>query len=103
MKIFGVCCAAHTGGLILFEVLSADPFTPLDSVQTSRLDNADPSSYKKIYCECGRIVDIDRQEYETKVRLHKKIECAFCRNVRIAKELSMLDIHYSFIENPDGQ
>ncbi len=36
-----------------------------------------------------------------KTLLHKKIECAFCRNIRIGKELGMLDEHYSIIEDPD--
>ncbi|MCH3977402.1 MAG: hypothetical protein LKJ94_07840 [Candidatus Methanomethylophilus sp.] len=43
-------------------------------------------------------MDFDENEYETKVRLRKPIECSFCRNQRISVELDMLDEHFSIIE-----
>lgn len=81
----------------MLDIAAPDPFTPLDRVQNSRLYDAGPNSFKKIYCTCGRIVDIDRGEFETKIRLHKTIECAYCRNIRIARERDELDEHYNVI------
>ncbi|KUE73776.1 hypothetical protein AUQ37_07765 [Candidatus Methanomethylophilus sp. 1R26] len=75
-----------------------DPFVPLDSVRNSLICDAGPGCFHKIYCKCGRIVDFDENEYETKVRLRKPIECSFCRNQRISVELDMLDEHFSIIE-----
>ena len=59
-------------------------------------DNA--SNFTKIYCSCGRIVNIDRKSCSVKRKLHKTIECAVCRNLRIGRELDLLDEHYSVPE-----
>ena len=40
-----------------------------------------------IYCSCGRIVNIDRRICAVKKHLGKQLECASCRNRRIAREL----------------
>ncbi|MDR1690599.1 MAG: hypothetical protein LBR42_01985 [Candidatus Methanoplasma sp.] len=45
----------------------------------------------KIYCTCGRIVDLDRKEMNVKLSLKKDLECTKCRNARIAKELDAMN------------
>lgn len=50
-----------------------------------------PNVFTKFYCSCGRFVDIDSNVVRLKKRLHKDVECAQCRNIRIAKELGLDD------------
>ncbi len=45
----------------------------------------------KIYCACGRIVNLDAAMVKLKQRLGKEIECARCRNHRIAEEIEDLE------------
>jgi len=58
------------------------------------LDNAGPRSLVKIYCGCGRIVDLDKKEMHLKKALKKELECTACRNARIAKDIDFLNAHY---------
>ena len=44
-----------------------------------------------VYCSCGRIMDLDRQEMEFKICLGKELECSTCRNQRIGHEIDMLN------------
>ncbi|MCQ2079832.1 MAG: hypothetical protein MJZ38_07250 [archaeon] len=44
--------------------------------------------FTKIYCNCGRFVDIDSKALLLKQLLHKPIECSHCRNFRISQELA---------------
>ncbi|MDR0509103.1 MAG: hypothetical protein LBG63_04710 [Candidatus Methanoplasma sp.] len=55
------------------------------------LDKVSPRSLVKIYCACGKIVDLDRKEMHLKKSLKKDIECTACRNVRISKEIDFLN------------
>ena len=64
------------------------------------LDSVNPKAFKKIYCSCGRIVDLDRSEVDLKEKLGKNVECIKCRNVRISKEIDMLNDHYDGKEAP---
>lgn len=73
------------------EIPPPDPYTPLDAVFNTRFTQPGPDAFKKIYCDCGRIVDVDLGGYLVKASLHKRIECAHCRNVRIAAEIDSLD------------
>ncbi len=57
------------------------------------------SNFDKIYCSCGRIVDLDSKSISLKKSLNKPIQCYHCRNLRIAAELDSLDANYSVIEN----
>lgn len=83
------------------DYVSPDPFIPLDRVRNSTLFGTGLDSFTKIYCSCGRIVDIDTKAYRRKLALHKPVECAFCRNERISDEIDHLDAHYNFIEEPE--
>ncbi|MDR3206232.1 MAG: hypothetical protein LBT41_03970 [Candidatus Methanoplasma sp.] len=51
-------------------------------------------SLTKIYCVCGRIVDLDAKEMNMKLSLRKNIECPVCRNARISRDIDCLDKHY---------
>ena len=55
------------------------------------LDNAGPRSMVKIYCACGKIVDLDRKEMNLKKSLKKDLECTACRNLRIATDIELLN------------
>lgn len=48
----------------------------------------------KVYCECGRIVDLDRSFISLKRKLGKPIECPSCRNNRISHDIEALDRHF---------
>ncbi len=50
-----------------------------------------PRVFTKFYCSCGRFVDIDSNAVKLKRSLRKDVECAQCRNIRIAKELGLTD------------
>lgn len=75
-----------------------DPFIPLDRIRNCILSDTGLNSFTKIYCACGRIVDVDTSDFRRKQRLQKAIECPFCRNVRIGRELDRLDVHYNVME-----
>ncbi|MDR0524061.1 MAG: hypothetical protein LBG62_06560 [Candidatus Methanoplasma sp.] len=55
------------------------------------LDEFEESGFMKIYCLCGRIVDLDRASAEMKFRLRKGAECAICRNSRISREIDEIE------------
>ena len=61
------------------------------------LGTENPQYFTKIYCSCGRLADIDRMACKVKKSLHKDLECARCRNLRIAREIELLD------ESPDAE
>jgi len=52
------------------------------------------STMRKIYCDCGRILDLDSGYFALKQALRKKVECPFCRNVRISLEIQELNDHF---------
>ena len=55
-----------------------------------------------VYCSCGRIMDLDRQEMEFKICLGKELECSRCRNERIGREIDLLNAIYSGHVDEDG-
>ena len=55
------------------------------------LDRVRPSALKKIYCECGRIVSLDRSQMAIKHKLNKDLECPICRNQRISRDIDELN------------
>lgn len=66
------------------------------------LDSVSPKAFKKIYCSCGRIVDLDRKGVDLKEKLGKNPECIKCRNVRISREIDALDAHFDGTEDATG-
>ena len=48
----------------------------------------------KIYCACGRIVDLDKKAMKLKLTLKKDTECTLCRNMRISKDIEGLNDHF---------
>lgn len=67
------------------------------------LDPVTISNFKKIFCSCGRIVDLDKNEVLVKERLGKDIECIRCRNTRISAEIDSLDAHFEVSEAENTQ
>lgn len=53
------------------------------------------STMRKIYCDCGRILDLDSRYFALKQSLNKKVECPCCRNARIAMEIQDLNDHFN--------
>ncbi len=90
--------ATRLGGISRTFAYPIDPFIPQESMQYAMLFDDNASNFTKIYCSCGRIVNIDRKSCSVKRKLHKTIECAVCRNLRIGRELDLLDEHYSVPE-----
>ena len=45
----------------------------------------------RVACEnCGANIDLDALSVATKKKLNKSVECAICRNARVAKDMDML-------------
>lgn len=59
--------------------------------RTCTLDTVGSRSFLKIYCSCGRIVGLDKNEMQIKKKLGKDLECARCRNIRISCEIDELN------------
>ena len=54
-----------------------------------------------VYCECGRIVILDRAEMKIRLSLGKELECMSCRNARISREIDALNDHFNGIDEVD--
>lgn len=50
---------------------------------------------KKVYCCCGRIVDLDTGYFTRRKQLGKPVECIHCRNLRISREIDELNDIFS--------
>jgi len=70
---------------------------PQGDASTRALDKVGPRSFVKIYCACGKIVDLDKRKIMIKRSLKKNIECTSCRNARISKEIDFLNEHFEGI------
>lgn len=77
------------GGIHRSDFVTPVLLKPCKKTIFSRLYDENSRSFTKIYCSCGRFVDIDTRALKLKKALHKDIECAHCRNLRIAKELEL--------------
>lgn len=75
----------------MIDIAVHDPYIPCGNMQNYTLDDVDSAVFTKIYCSCGRFVDMDRDVLMMKQRLHKPLECSHCRNRRIAKEIEMME------------
>ena len=53
-----------------------------------------PYSKNKALCGCGALTDVDAEVLRRKAGLGKRVECAHCRNRRIASEHDFLERHY---------
>ncbi len=71
--------------------ISPDPYKPYRNMLNSMFFDENPNVFTKCYCSCGRFADLDSNSVMLKKSLHKGIECAHCRNIRIAKELGLDD------------
>ena len=58
---------------------------------------------KSIYCNCGRITVLDKNEMEFKISLGKELECSSCRNQRIGREIDELDSVFAGIQEKEAE
>lgn len=58
------------------------------------MDDASAQNLTKIYCACGRIVDLDKSTIVIKCSLKKEVECTVCRNIRISRDIDILNAHF---------
>ena len=65
------------------------------------LDRICGNAAMSVYCECGRIVILDRAEMKLRLSLGKDLECMSCRNARISREIDALNDHFNGIEEAD--
>jgi hypothetical protein len=66
------------------------------------LDSAAQASFVKIYCSCGRIVDLDNNKMSLKKSLKKNMECTACRNARISKDIDSLNEHFDGLPSTEN-
>ena len=57
---------------------------------------------KKVYCACGRIVDMDGDYFLMRMNLGKQVECCFCRNHRVGREIEELNNHFLGLDREDS-
>jgi len=74
---------------------------PSKTGEIRTLDSVNSKSFTKIYCSCGRIVGLDRNEVLIKKNLKKELECTSCRNLRISREIEALDNHFNGVDEED--
>ncbi len=53
-----------------------------------------PYPKNKALCICGALTDLDVEVVKRKADLGKRVECARCRNKRIAQEHESLERHF---------
>ncbi len=67
------------------------------------LDRISGNATMSVYCECGRIVILDRAEMKLRLSLGKELECMSCRNARISRDIDALNDHFNGIEEVDSE
>lgn len=67
----------------------------LGHAHVDMLDGVSSFSMKKVYCPCGRIMDLDISYFNRRLGLGKPVECVRCRNIRISNEIDELNAHFS--------
>ncbi len=82
---------------------TSDVLIPFGDAYIRTLDTMHPCGLMKIYCACGRIVDLDKKEMGLKLSLKKDLECVSCRNARISKEIESLNEHFDGIDNGEEE
>lgn len=65
------------------------------------LDRICGNATMSVYCECGRIVILDRSEMKLRLSLGKELECMTCRNARISREIDALNDHFNGVDEAD--
>ena len=78
------------------DLAQRDHTRPLDFLTMGR------GTMRKIYCTCGRIVDIDRSYFSIRTNLGKQVECSRCRNHRIGREIDALNDHFMGISEEES-
>lgn len=79
---------------LISSYLSVRSRIPSSCDYVNTLDSSKCTSFMKIYCSCGRIVNLDKREMTIKFALGKEVECPFCRNNRISHEIDELNSLY---------
>lgn len=67
-----------------------------------KLDSITSDLMMSVYCDCGRIVVLDRSEMRVKLDLGKDLQCMECRNARISEEIDAMNRHFDRIPETDG-
>jgi hypothetical protein len=62
-----------------------------------------PYSMNKALCGCGAIADLDIDTVRRKQGLGKRVECANCRNIRIAREKEILERHFLGLDEEEPE
>lgn len=65
------------------------------------LDAFNDKMSMSVYCNCGRIVVLDRSEMKLRHSLGKELECMSCRNIRISHEIDALNAHFNGVDEID--
>lgn len=66
-----------------------------------KLDNLAKACVMSVYCNCGRIVSLDRSEMNIRLGLGKELECTVCRNRRISSEIDSINNYYNGVEEAE--
>ncbi len=76
------------------ENLSESAELCLEGIFKNTLDCIPASGMMNVYCDCGRIVWLDRSSMILKLSMGKSLECMPCRNRRISEEIDSIERHF---------
>ncbi len=66
-----------------------------NKIMEGTLDKVSIDYMMNVYCECGRLVWLDRSAMNLKLSIGKPLECTRCRNKRISEDIDLLDRHFN--------
>lgn len=66
-----------------------------NKIMEDTLDKVSIDYMMNVYCECGRLVWLDRSAMNLKLSIGKPLECTRCRNKRISEDIDLLDRHFN--------
>ncbi|AIZ56290.1 hypothetical protein Mpt1_c03960 [Candidatus Methanoplasma termitum] len=94
MGFVTITIAKNRGRAIIVHSFTSNRVIPQGDAGILTLDSAGPRSFTKIYCACGKIVDLDKKKMNIKKSLKKDLECTTCRNARISREIDSINEHF---------
>lgn len=89
------CEGVHRGRHLIGDGIYDSPRYASEGMYDTDYEVFDPKNTMSVYCSCGRIVNLDRDEMNIRISLGKELECSKCRNQRISIEIDALNEHFA--------
>lgn len=85
----------HRGRHLIGDSIQDSSRYASEEAYDSNYEVFDLKNAMSVYCTCGRIVNLDRNEMNIRIALGKELECSKCRNQRISFEIDALNEHFN--------